>query len=159
MPDFGWLIQCIVTVAVVWYLTSLSLDQTRRHPYPYMQRIHIDIVDPLPRSQRGNMYHLTMQCGFMKWAEVYAVLNQVAKHVQGYWGRTGSVDKVHKTVIREKTLSPRCLRKCAICLRLTKCGQQRTTQRAMDRWGQMMKFPVRLLTCQARVSISFTLLI
>lgn len=164
MPDLGWRNQCIATVAVVLYLTSLSLDQTRRHPHPFMsgnamQRIHIDIVDPLPRSQRGNMYLLTMQCGFMKWAEVYAILNQVAKHVQGYWGRTGSVDMVHKTVIGEETLSPRCLRKCAICLRLTKCGQQRTAQRAMDRWGQMMKFPVRLLMCQASTSISFTWLI
>ena len=89
MPDLGGLNQCIVTVAIALYLTSLSLDQTRRHPHPLMsgnpiQRIHIDIVDPLPRSQRGNMYLLTMQCGLMKWAEVYAILNQGAKHVRRY---------------------------------------------------------------------------
>ena len=35
------------------------------------------------------MYVLTMQCGFMKWAEVYAVLNQGAKTCAGVLTKNG----------------------------------------------------------------------
>ena len=51
------------------------------HPIPSgnpMQRIHIDIVGPLPRSRRGNRYILTVQCSFTKWAEAFAIPNQRA---------------------------------------------------------------------------------
>ncbi|KAK3729020.1 hypothetical protein QZH41_002882 [Actinostola sp. cb2023] len=37
------------------------------HPIPSgypMQRIHMDIVGPLPRTKKGNKYVLTMQCSF-----------------------------------------------------------------------------------------------
>ena len=40
--------------------------------YP-MQRLHIDIVGPLPRTKRGNRFILTVQCSFTKWAEAYAI--------------------------------------------------------------------------------------
>ena len=43
-----------------------------------MQRIYSDIVGPLPRSQRGNPYILTVQYSFTKWAEGYAIPNQRA---------------------------------------------------------------------------------
>ena len=36
--------------------------------YPF-QRLHIDIVGPLPRTKRGNRYILTAQCSFTKWVE------------------------------------------------------------------------------------------
>lgn len=42
------------------------------------QRLHIDIVGPLPRCQRGNRCILTIQCSFTKWAEAYAIPNQLA---------------------------------------------------------------------------------
>ena len=41
-----------------------------------MQRIHIDIVAPLPRSQRGKRYILTVQCSLTNRAEVFAMSNQ-----------------------------------------------------------------------------------
>ncbi|RMX54825.1 hypothetical protein pdam_00022537 [Pocillopora damicornis] len=43
-----------------------------------MQRIHIDIVAPLPRSRRGNRYIFTVQCSFTKGAEVFPMSNQRA---------------------------------------------------------------------------------
>ena len=43
-----------------------------------MQRIHIDIVAPLPRSRRGNCYILTVQCSLTNRAEVFAMSNQRA---------------------------------------------------------------------------------
>ena len=40
-----------------------------------MQRIHIDIGAPLPRSRRGNCYIFTVQCSFSKEVEVFAMSN------------------------------------------------------------------------------------
>ena len=46
------------------------------HP---MQRVHnMDIVGPLPRSKKGNLYILTVQCSFTKWVEAYPLQNQHA---------------------------------------------------------------------------------
>lgn len=50
-----------------------------------MQRIHIDIVGPLPRTRRGNRYILTVQCSFTKWT---------AYHPEG----NGQVENIHKTL-------------------------------------------------------------
>ena len=65
-----------------------------------MQRIHIDIVGPLPRSRRGNHYILTVQCSFTKWAEAFAIPNQrattVAKVLVRNWiCRFGVPDSIH----------------------------------------------------------------
>ena len=38
------------------------------HP---MQRVHIDIIGPVPRTKKGNCYILTVQCAYTKWAEAY----------------------------------------------------------------------------------------
>ena len=46
--------------------------------YPF-QRLHIDIIGPLPRTKRGNRYILTVQCSFTKWVKAYAIPNQRAK--------------------------------------------------------------------------------
>ena len=43
-----------------------------------MQRIHIDIVAPLPRSRRGSRYILTVQCSLTNRAVVFAMSNQRA---------------------------------------------------------------------------------
>ena len=51
------------------------------HPIPTgnpTQRIHIDIVGPLPQSQSGKRYIMTAQCSFTKWAEAFAIPNQRA---------------------------------------------------------------------------------
>ena len=45
--------------------------------YP-MQRVHTDVVGPLPRTRRGNRYILTVQCSFTKWVEAYPLSNQRA---------------------------------------------------------------------------------
>lgn len=66
-----------------------------------MQRIHIDIVGPLPRTRRGNRYILTVQCSFTKWAETYAIPNQrtttcVRVLVKKTWiCRYGVPDSIH----------------------------------------------------------------
>ena len=43
-----------------------------------MQRIHIDIVGPLPKSRSGKRYILTVQCSFTKLAEAFTIPNQRA---------------------------------------------------------------------------------
>ena len=65
-----------------------------------MQRIHIDIVGPLPRSWRGNRYILTVQCSFTKSAEVFAISNQCATTcakvlVRNWICRFGVPDSIH----------------------------------------------------------------
>ena len=73
------------------------------HPIPSgnpMQRIHIDIVGPLPRSRRGNRYILTVQCSFTNWAEAYAISNQRATTcarvlVKNWICRYGVPDSIH----------------------------------------------------------------
>ena len=73
------------------------------HPIPSgtpMQRIHTDIVGPLPRSRRGNPYILTVQYSFTKWAEGYAIPNQRAKTcarvlVKNWICRYGVPDSIH----------------------------------------------------------------
>ncbi|KAK3739259.1 hypothetical protein QZH41_000260 [Actinostola sp. cb2023] len=67
--------------------------------YPF-QRVHIDIIGPLPRSKRGNKYILTAQCSFTKWAEAYPLPNQRAttctKALVNNWIlRYGAPDSIH----------------------------------------------------------------
>ena len=45
------------------------------------QRIHIDIVRPLPLTQRENRDTLTIQCRLTKWTEAFSVPNQRATHL------------------------------------------------------------------------------
>jgi len=44
-----------------------------------MQRLHIDIISPLPRTKRGNRYIMTVQFWFIKCVKAYALPNQRAK--------------------------------------------------------------------------------
>ena len=65
-----------------------------------MQRIHIDIVGPLPWSQRGNCYIFTVQCSFTEWAEVFPISNQHATTcakvlVRNWIYRFGVPDSIH----------------------------------------------------------------
>ena len=67
--------------------------------YPF-QRLHIDIIGPLPRTKRGNRYILTVQCSFTKWVEAYAIPNQRAKTcarvlVDNWVYRYGAPDTIH----------------------------------------------------------------
>ena len=48
--------------------------------YP-MDKVHIDIMGPLPRSNRGNCYVLVMVCQFSKWVEIAALPDQQAETV------------------------------------------------------------------------------
>ena len=82
-----------LTKEVHWYCSSCLIcakcksrpkPKAPLHPIPSgnpMQRLHIDIVGPLPRSRMGNRYILTVQCSFTKWAEAYAIPNQRATNV------------------------------------------------------------------------------
>ena len=67
--------------------------------YP-MQRVHIDVIGPLPKSKKGNMYILTVQCSFTKWIEAYPLRNQKAKTcaesiVRNWVMRYGAPDSIH----------------------------------------------------------------
>ena len=72
-------------------------------PFPSgnpMQRIHIDIVGPLPRTRRGNRYILTAQCSFTKWVEAFPIPNQRATTcakvlVRNWICRFGVPDSIH----------------------------------------------------------------
>ena len=73
------------------------------HPIPTgnpMQRIHIDIVGPLPRSRSGKRYIVTVQCSFTKWAEAFPIPNQRATTcarvlVKNWVCRYGVPDSIH----------------------------------------------------------------
>ena len=65
-----------------------------------MQRLHIDIVGPLPRTKRGNRFIPTVQCSFTKWAETYVIPNQRASTcarvlVKNWICRFGVSDSIH----------------------------------------------------------------
>ena len=65
-----------------------------------MQRIHIDIVGPLPWSRSGKRNILTAQCSFTKWAEAFAIPNQRATTcarvlVKNWVCRYGVPDSIH----------------------------------------------------------------
>ena len=81
-----------------------------------MQRIHIDIVAPLPRSRRGNRYILTVQCSLTNRAEVFAMSNQRATTsakvlVRNWICRSGVPDSIHSYQgcnFESRTFSDRC---------------------------------------------------
>ena len=81
-----------------------------------MERIHIDIVAPLPRSRRGNRYILTVQCSLTNRAEVFAMSYQRATTsakvlVRNWIYRFGVPDSIHSDQGRNfesKTFSDMC---------------------------------------------------
>ena len=46
-----------------------------------MEKVHIDIVGPFPKSKQGNMYIVVMVCQFSKWCEAVAIPEQSAETV------------------------------------------------------------------------------
>ena len=80
-----------------------------------MQRIHIHIVAPLPRSRRGNRYILTVY-SFTNRAEVFAMSKQRASTsakvlVRNWICRFGVPDSIHSDQGRNfesKTFSEMC---------------------------------------------------
>ena len=46
-----------------------------------MERVAVDVVGPLPRSDRGNRFVLTAIDYFSKWPEAYAIPDQEAETV------------------------------------------------------------------------------
>ena len=67
------------------------------HP---MQRVHIDIIGPLPRTKKGNSYIMTVQCAYTKWAEAYPLRNQRASTcarvlINDWIYRYGVPDSIH----------------------------------------------------------------
>ena len=82
-----------------------------------MQRIHIDIVAPLPRSRRGNCYILTVQCSLTNRAEAFAMSNQrattSAKVLVRNWICRSGVCLTAFIAIKAVISSPDHSRKCA----------------------------------------------
>ena len=65
-----------------------------------MQRIHIDIVGPLPQPRSSKRYILMVQCSFTKWAEAFAIPNQCATTcarvlVKNWVCQYGVLDSMH----------------------------------------------------------------
>jgi len=48
-----------------------------------MERCHVDIIGPHPRTAGGSQYILTCADAFSKWAEAFAIPNREAKNVAG----------------------------------------------------------------------------
>ena len=46
-----------------------------------MEKLHMDIMGPLPKSTRNNIYVLVIICQFSKWVELVALPNQLAETV------------------------------------------------------------------------------
>ena len=46
-----------------------------------MERLHIDILGPFPKSSKGNRYILMVICQFTKWLEAYPIADQTAEQV------------------------------------------------------------------------------
>ena len=65
-----------------------------------MEKVALDIMGPLPRSNRGNRYLLVLSDYFTKWVEAYAIPNQEAitvarKFVEEFVCRFGVPLSVH----------------------------------------------------------------
>ena len=81
-----------------------------------MQHIHVDILAPLPRSQRGNRYILTVQCSLTNRAEVFAMSNHRATIsakvlVRNWICRSGLPESIHSDQgcnFESKTFSEMC---------------------------------------------------
>ena len=51
------------------------------HAGTVMERVHMDILGPLPRSRQGNVYVLVVVDQFTKWTECFALPDQTAERV------------------------------------------------------------------------------
>lgn len=65
-----------------------------------MERVGVDVVGPLPLTDRGNKYVLTAMDYFTKWPEAYALPNQEAETVAnalvgGMFSRLGVPESIH----------------------------------------------------------------
>ena len=65
-----------------------------------MEKVALDIMGPLPRSNRGNRYLLVLSDYFTKWVEAYAIPNEEAitvgrKFVEEFICRFGVPLSVH----------------------------------------------------------------
>lgn len=65
-----------------------------------MERVAVDVVGPLPHSNRGNRYVLSAMDYFTKWPEAYALPDQEAETVvdalvDGMFSRFGVPESIH----------------------------------------------------------------
>ena len=79
-----------------------------------MGRVAVDVMGPLPRTNKGNVYILSVIDYFTKWPEAYALPNQEAETVAdallgGILSRFGLPDTLH----RGEILSPGYSLPCA----------------------------------------------
>ena len=79
-----------------------------------LERVALDILGPLPESDRGNKYILIIGDYFSKWTEAYAIPNQEATTVarvlvEEFVARFGIPRQIHS----EETLSRKFFKKCA----------------------------------------------
>ena len=82
-----------------------------------MERIAIDVLGPLPKTDDGNKYLLMCMDYFTKWPEVYPIANQEAETiakllVEQFVCRFGV--PLQTTLIRDETFVQKYLTKCAL---------------------------------------------
>lgn len=70
-----------------------------------MERVAVDVMGPLPRTNKGNVYILSVIDYFTKWPEAYALPNQEAETVAdallgGILSRFGLPDTLHSDLGR-----------------------------------------------------------
>lgn len=88
-----------------------------------MERVAVDLVGPLPRSNKGNRYRLSAIDYFIKWPEAYALPDQEAETVvdalvEGMFSRFGVPETIRP--IRGGISSPQFLPPCASVSGLTR---------------------------------------
>ena len=62
------------------------------HP---MKQVYMNIAGPLPKSKKGSLYILTVQCSFTKWVEAYPLRDQRAVTCATWVCRYGVPESIH----------------------------------------------------------------
>ena len=76
-----------------------TIHQPRRHGY-IGQVLYIDLVGPLPRTDTGNAYIVTMQDGYSRWVSAIPIPNKEAATVanaalEGWITKYGCPSQIH----------------------------------------------------------------
>ena len=90
-----------------------------------MERIAIDVMGPLPTTDRDNKYILVISDYFTKWTESYPMPNQEAVTVANvvvreFISRLGEPGSFTPT--RSETSNFSCFKRCAVSLKSTRQG-------------------------------------
>ena len=95
-----------------------------------LERVALDVLGPLPESERGNKYILVVADYFTKWTEAYAIPNQEARRSPPKSWKSLSRGWVYPdkfTQTRAEILKQQCSRRCVPCSAYKRSGQRPST--------------------------------